>query len=732
MTARRAFMSSTAAATALAVGLIHGAPAFAEEAPPSTTATVQIEPSASWGVDPYSHPGLIGGAAVVFMALSLYMARRRMRQAFLWAGAGAAVTGAWLNPVKDEPVYDIRPGTLVIAIDRSASQTIDGRAALTQRALDRLSAHYGDQADIKIEMVDIGDAHGGGAGTRIFTALDDALDAIPGDDLSGVIVLSDGQIHDVPAQYARLQPGVPLHALISGRVDEYDRRIVVDQWPRFPTVGDAYQVSFRIIDDGPVPDQGAARVMVRAGDGAVVRAMEAKPGETIHFSATADKSGPQPITIEIDPLSGELTDLNNRVVLDIHATPRPLNILMISGSATRNARLLSDIFRANPENNLTTITMLRPPEKHDITPLRDFALLSVPVRELFSQNLNNVDLIVFDQYVNSAMIDIAYQRNIANYISGGGSALVLSGPEFTSTQSLAQTPIGAHLPLYSDARAADGAFVPFIPDDGARHPVMRDIVDMSWGAWYRVIPGTLQGDPAQTRILMRAGEDGSPLLTLGAAGQGRVAMLMSDNLHLWARGHDGGGPHAKLIQQTTRWLTRDPAMEEHRLNLTHSDGKLIVEQQTIAPVPFPVEISSPDGGRLSVVPDPVSSGVWRTTVDAPVPGWYTAHAPGSSMIGQSVAVAHRHAVEFDGALSTDVLLRPVVESTGGIVARMADENIPELSLRDTSEKILREIHRTPIVPNWVWMAMFLACFGGAYWNGRKPDLAVGGSKSWSP
>lgn len=732
MTVRRAFMSSTAAATALAVGLLHGAPTFADDVLPSATTTAQIQPSSSLGIDPHSHPGLIGGAAVVFMAFSLYMARRRMRQAFLWAGAGAAVTGAWLNPVKDEPVYDIRPGTLVIAVDRSASQTIDGRADMTQHALDRLTARYADRTDIKIETIDVGDAHGGAAGTHVFAALDEVLDSIPEAHLSGVIVLSDGQIHDAPGQYERLQPGVPLHALISGRTDEYDRRIVVDQWPRFPTVGDAYQVSFRVVDDGPVPAQGAARVMVRAGDGSVVRVMEAMPGEIVHFSATAEAPGRKPMTIEVEPVAGELTDLNNRVVVDINAIPRSLNILMISGSATRNARVLSDVFRTDPENNLTTITMLRPPEKHDITPLRDFALLSVPVRELFSQNLKNFDLIVFDQYVNSAMIDIAYQRNIASYIADGGSAFVLNGPEFASAQSLAQTPIGVHLPLYSDARVADGAFVPFVPDDGKRHPVMRDIADMSWGSWYRVVPGALQGDPEKTRILMRAGEDGRPLLALGTAGQGRVAMLMSDNLHLWARGHDGGGPHAKLIQQTTRWLTRDPAMEEHRLDLTHRNGRIIIEQHTIAQSPFPVEMSLPVGGSLSVVPEAVSSGVWRAEVDAPVPGWYAVHAPGSSMSSQYIPVPHRHAFEFDRALSTDLLLRPVVEPTGGIVARMADEKIPELALRDTSKKILREIQRTPIVPDWVWMTLFFTCFGGAYWNGRKPDLAAGGKKSWSP
>ena len=37
------------------------------------------------------------------------------------------------------------------------------------------------------------------------------------------------------------------------------------------------------------------------------------------------------------------------------------------------------------------------------------------------------------------------------------------------------------------------------------------------------------------------GPDGKPLLVLAREGEGRVALLLSDHIWLWARGYEGGG-----------------------------------------------------------------------------------------------------------------------------------------------------------------------------------------------
>jgi hypothetical protein len=58
-----------------------------------------------------------------------------------------------------------------------------------------------------------------------------------------------------------------------------------------------------------------------------------------------------------------------------------------------------------------------------------------------------------------------------------------------------------------------------------------------------------------------------PLLLLNRVGQGRVASVMSDQLWLWARGYEGGGPYAELIRRTAHWLMKEPELEEELLEL---------------------------------------------------------------------------------------------------------------------------------------------------------------------
>ena len=49
-----------------------------------------------------------------------------------------------------------------------------------------------------------------------------------------VVMITDGQVHDVPAGDAKTAAeaiGAPLHVLLSGQPDEGDRRLVVAQAP---------------------------------------------------------------------------------------------------------------------------------------------------------------------------------------------------------------------------------------------------------------------------------------------------------------------------------------------------------------------------------------------------------------------------------------------------------------------------------------------------------------------
>src|SRR5476651_2911836 len=95
-----------------------------------------------------------------------------------------------------------------------------------------------------------------------------ALVDVPPERLAVVVLLTDGQVHDVPAALPPELGGAPLHALIAGKKNERDRLIVVEQSPRFGVVGRQVSAKFRIED----PSGGTAPVTLSVGGEEIGRA----------------------------------------------------------------------------------------------------------------------------------------------------------------------------------------------------------------------------------------------------------------------------------------------------------------------------------------------------------------------------------------------------------------------------------------------------------------------------
>ena len=102
-------------------------------------------------------------------------------------------------------------------------------------------------------MVEAGHADGETDGTRLFAALGAALADVPPDRVAGAVIITDGRVHDVPAEAAQLGFTAPVHALITGRPGERDRRIQLVSAPRFGIVGQQQTVVLRVEDQGARP-----------------------------------------------------------------------------------------------------------------------------------------------------------------------------------------------------------------------------------------------------------------------------------------------------------------------------------------------------------------------------------------------------------------------------------------------------------------------------------------------
>jgi hypothetical protein len=169
-----------------------------------------------------------------------------------------------------------------------------------------------------------------------------------------------------------------------------------------------------------------------------------------------------------------------------------------------------------------------------------------------------------------------------------------------------------------------GEFVPALTEAGKRHAVTAPLDGRKWGGWMRYIEST-----AETGDTVLAAPDGRPLLVLDRVDQGRVGMLMSDQIWLWARGYDGGGPFSELIRRVVHWLMKEPELEERRLKLTAEGDTARVELRTLMDTAPPLQIETPEGDTIE--PAWTETGPGQFTAEAPIGqlGLYRARAGGS-------------------------------------------------------------------------------------------------------
>ncbi|MFX7712918.1 hypothetical protein ABTJ93_19330, partial [Acinetobacter baumannii] len=81
----------------------------------------------------------------------------------------------------------------------------------------------------------------------------------------------------------------PLHALITGRKDERDRRIAISAAPRFGIVGQPQTITYRLDDQGVTGDR--ARITVRR-DGEVVNERTLASGQIANVEIDIKHAGP--------------------------------------------------------------------------------------------------------------------------------------------------------------------------------------------------------------------------------------------------------------------------------------------------------------------------------------------------------------------------------------------------------------------------------------------------------
>jgi hypothetical protein len=217
------------------------------------------------------------------------------------------------------------------------------------------------------------------------------------------------------------------------------------------------------------------------------------------------------------------------------------------------------------------------------------------------------------------------------------------------------------------------------------------------------------------------GPNGTPLLLLDRVGEGRVALMLSDHIWLWSRGHDGGGPQAELLRRIAHWLMREPELEEEDLSARIEAGRLLVQRRSLsADLPPPVTLVAPDGAETRASLAPAEPGRWTLAVPARQQGVWrvsdgtrTAFAAAEAGNPQEIADLRADAAP----------LSPLVRASGGAARWIGDGTaLPELrrvaagrdlagsgwiGLRRNQDHSVTGIAALPLLPGWLALALLL-------------------------
>ena len=664
---------------------------------------------------------LLAVAAVLLVGFGLW---RGLAGWWLRALAALVLLIALANPAVEHEERQTLDDIVILMLDESASQRIGEREDQAQEAFEGMRARIEAREGTELQVIRVGDG-ADDAGTLMMSALSQALAELPRERVAGIFMITDGQIHDLDA--APDMPA-PLHALLTGQEDDWDRRLVVRNAPAFAILDEPVTLTLRVEDQGEVPqsEAGEARLSLSV-NGEEAREVTVPTNEDLELPVTLERGGTNVLHFEVAEAEGELTTRNNTAVVRMNGVRDRLSVLLVSGEPHAGQRTWRNLLRADSAVDLVHFTILRPPDKHDGVPVSELSLIAFPTRELFVDKIEEFDLIILDRYRRRGILPDSYFANIRDYVRGGGAVLLAAGPELAGADSVVRSPLGDIVPGRPTGRVVEEGFHPRVSELGARHPVTAqldpaqdagaeapdegDQSDPDWGRWFRQIEIADEGG----QVVMRGAQD-RPLLILERAGEGRLALLASDHAWLWHRGYEGGGPQLEMLRRLAHWMMKEPELEEEALR-AEADGQTItVTRQSMSDSVPPVRIVGPDGEAAELTLEEDAPGRFTASWQAPDIGLYRLSQGDREAV---VALGPAAPREFEETIATGDKIAPHVEATRGGIMRIA-EGLPDL--RDVREGraaagrgwlgltprdayLTTDLRRGALLPAWVWLLM---------------------------
>ncbi|MEZ5799091.1 MAG: hypothetical protein R3D63_17435 [Paracoccaceae bacterium] len=672
----------------------------------------------------------LGGGALLFLALALF------RGLAGWALRGlsvAALLAALANPSLQEEDRASLNDIVILIVDDSASQTLGRRPEQVADAVARVTAEVAAIPGTELRVRRFADGEED-AGSLAMTAMAEALAEEPRARVAGVLLISDGRVHDL-----EMTPSLPapLHVLLTGEEADWDRRLAIRNAPAFAIIGEEFTLKLEVEDLGAVPARaGTEAELTISVDAEPPQTYSVPVGVELELPVTLPHGGMNVLQFSLAGVAGELTDRNNAQVVQVNGVRDRLRVLLVSGEPHAGERVWRNLLKSDASVDLVHFTILRPPEKQDGVPVDELSLIAFPTRELFVEKIEEFDLIIFDRYRMRGILPMSYIDNVVQYVRNGGTVLVAAGPEFGVVDSLYRSPLAEILPVAPTAQVIEGGFKPQVTDLGKRHPVTEGLEKFApegedgqpgWGRWFRI--AEVEKLSGQT---VMEGPQGLPLLVLDRVDEGRIAVLASDQAWLWGRGYEGGGPQLELLRRLAHWMLKEPELEEETLTATARGQDLTIVRRSIAEEPpGPLTVTGPDGAEVVLQMTQTAPGRHEVEWHAPLLGLYRLE---QEDLVRVIGVGPAAPREFVETIASAEVLAPAVEAAGGNLARL-EEGMPDIrtvaegrpahgrgwiGITPRHAYETEQVQVAALLPGWAWL-MLAAVLAVAAWliEGRR-------------
>ncbi len=558
------------------------------------------------------------------------------------------------------------PDTVAVVLDLSPSQDINNRKDIAQKTYNNIKNELEkiNNLDVRLKTIN------GERGSKIFEPLNSMIGDVPAERLAGAIIITDGQISDAPTLLDNFNFKSPINILLTGNKEEKDRRLIIESSPRFGIVGEEINIDIKVEDISASSPN--ALVSINMND-EIEQSRSIPIGEIVTITMPLERAGITSLNIEVEAGKEELTLQNNKAVVEINAIRERLKVMLVSGEPNMGLRSWRNLLNSDPSVDLIHFTILRPPNKQDLTPVGELSLIPFPSRELFQANLNDFDLIIFDQYHLRGILPQFYLKNVVEYVVNGGALLDASGPSYAGPYSLSLSPLQNILPTEPTGDVVLQEFIPIMTNYGERHPVtanLKDNISNNWGPWYRMVEGiTIAGD------VLLEGPEARPLLVLNRVGQGRVAQILSDQSWVWTKPGSNKGPQADLLRRLVHWLMKEPELEENELSARIDNNTILITKNSLILDNKPIISISPDNTKKEIILEDIGKGKQIGKILSPQEGTWK-FSSGNSKI--TLIVGNSNASEYLDVRTTDNIVEPIVEFTSGSINWVNNENLPKI------------------------------------------------------